>query len=171
MFKTQATTIAKSGFGKFNYAFLVQAGGVKGPDVFILPKHLSASGFEPDLLVKGTTLVIDIGEDAKGRPIVARVHSVNGQEPSPPKTTPIFLDQFLNPSWPAKNEETGETLWQILDSDDNLVQYVIADGEGLVLRQLGHISSNEARAAAGLPKKERVKARSRSETLPEPIAA
>jgi hypothetical protein len=169
MYATNVTVIAKSGFGKFNYAFLVQTGGVKGQDVFILPKNMSTSGFEPNLLGNGTVLEIDIGEDAKGRLVVARVHSVDGQEPQP-KTTPIFLDQFRNPSWPVKNEETGQTLWQILDPADNLVQYVIANGEGLVVRQLGHISSNEARATAGLPTK-KARLRSRQETLPEHIAA
>ena len=165
MFKTGVSVIAKSGFGKYGYAFLTQVGGVKGPDVHIVPKVMSTPGFDPDLLESGTTLVVDIDQDKKGRLSVARVHTVNGQA-TQPKVSSIYLDQFHNPSWPTKNpEKPGMVLWQILDKADSLVQYVVANGDGLVLQQLGRISSKEARAAIGLQPSSKPKFRSRQEKL------
>ncbi len=134
----------------YQFGFVIDDAGRKA---FLHSEVLLKSGFTKEQVTKTSVLVIEAVSAPKGLKAV-NVVSLDGMAgtvtnvmaPKPVVKSPtITLDCFSNTKQIDCNRETGERIFSVKTKFDKLVQYLVADSTGLVLRQLGRVTLQEAR--------------------------
>jgi len=134
----------------YQFGFVIDDAGRKA---FLHSEVLLKSGFIKKQVTKTSVLVIEAVSAPKGLKAV-NVVSLDGMAgtvtnvmaPKPVVKSPtITLDCFSNTKQIDCNRETGERIFSVKTKFDKLVQYLVADSTGLVLRQLGRVTLQEAR--------------------------
>ena len=139
----------------YKFGFVIDDAGRK---VILHSEVLLESGFTKEQVTTTSVLVVEAVSALKGLK-ARRVISLDGRAGTAfplkvwqststkpvVKSPTITLDCFSNTKQIDCNRETGERIFSVKTKFDKLVQYLVADSTGLVLRQLGRVTLQEAR--------------------------
>ena len=167
MFSTSSATVHRT-IGNKGFGFVRTLHDEVEIDIFVHEDRLKDSGFKPEDFKVDLVVGLQFEPTKDHRFRAVRILKIGGVS----ARMPASVDQFINALRASENLDTGEVLWRIMTKEGELVQYLVADDGGLVIRQLGHVTSNKARADIGLPEKApkaRVASRSRKEPPPQPV--
>ncbi len=144
----------QNAFGKKGFCFLESAEGLTA---LLHYNAIEKSGFKLEDVRATSLLEVEVVE-GRGGFYVATVKTIDGKDNRPP----VKIDQFSHLFEEGKNVDTGERVWEVSTPRGGFVQYIVSNPDGLVLRQLGKVSREEARANIGLVKPKPMKVRKRS---------
>jgi len=141
----------------YQFGFVIDDAGRKA---FLHSDVLLKGGFTKEQVTKTSVLVVEVVKEPKGLKAVSVV-SLDGRAGTALKVTNVMAPKpavkppvvtlvcFLNTKQIDCNKERGECLFSVKTNFGKMVQYLVADSTGLVLRQLGRVSLQEARLAIG----------------------
>lgn len=156
MFSTYCATVQRE-IGNKGFGFVRAMHKDVEVDIFVHEGRLKDSGFKPEDFKVDLVVGLEYEQTKDHRFRAVRILKIGGVS----ARMPASVDQFVNAVRAGENLVTGEVLWRIMTKEGGFVQYLVADDGGLVIRQLGRLTSNEARAEIGLQKPALVVARTR----------
>lgn len=151
MFTTSAATIERE-IGSKGFGFIRAIHDGVEIQIFTRQERLDEAGLKTGDFKEGERIALDYEKQPDGRYRAVKIHSGSDKVQSMP--APIgHIKDFLCPFEVAENQATGEVLWRIENPKKEIVQYVVCDRAGNMLRQLGRVASNDARISIGLEAK------------------
>ncbi len=171
MFTTATATVDRK-IGNQGFGFIRAMHEGVEIQIFVREERLIEAGLKTIDFKEGDRVSLDYEKGQDGRFRAIRIHSVQGVNAKIVSTPHVTIDQFLDPNKVVENLVTGEVLWRIENSEKEIIQYIVTDLVGKVLRQLGRVTSNDGRLNIGLEMKApKVQVIRRRRVQPEMMAA
>ena len=145
---TKTTAAVKSVIGHKGFGFLKDESDIV---IFIHATVLEEAGFVKKDLLSTSTIMVEVSTATDGRRTAKRVLELDGKKAKlsskrQPVQATMTLDVFFQSTKVDCNKETGECIWKITNKFGEFVQYVVADENRFVIRQLGNATLAAARS-------------------------